>query len=344
MTKFPLDDLTLKKIKRIYITACGTSYHAALSARYLIEESAQLPTIIEPASECGRHQLLVDDTTLAIAVSQSGQSQETLTALELAKQRGATTLALVNSLPSPLAEAADGSLMTLAGQVMSKPSTKAFASQTLVLGLIGLRFAQNRGLYKDLWRQELEDLGRLPELVRHALGVQDSIVSLAKWLNNFSHAFILASGHLLPLAFEGALKLKEVAKLHVEGYSAGEFWHGPLALVSSQTPIILIAFDAESNSASLKLALACKSLGAPVVLISEDGPKKDQNLANLADALLLLPQAPIRLRPLIGVIPFQLLAYHIGRLRGVDVDNSLGELKIDVLLNAETDNAAVLQI
>jgi glucosamine--fructose-6-phosphate aminotransferase (isomerizing) len=249
------------------------------------------------------------------------------------------TVALVNQYPSPLTEAADGSLMTLAGQMFSKSSTKAFTSQTLVLGLIGLRLAQSRGLFKDNWRQELEDLGRSPELVRHALSVQDKTESLAKWLNGFSHAFILASGHLLPMALEGALKLKELAKLHVEGYSAGEFGHGPLALVGEQTPIIMIAFDDEPGSMSFELAMACKSRGAPLLLLSEDGPQKEKALASLADDFLPLPQTPFRLRPLIGVIPLQLLAYHLGCLKGLDVDNPGGRLKNGALSSPEPDNA-----
>jgi glucosamine--fructose-6-phosphate aminotransferase (isomerizing) len=343
LTKAPLDDQSLKRIKRIYITACGTSYHAALTARYIIEELAQLPTVVEPASECGRHHLLIDDSTLAIAVSQSGCSRETLTALEMASRRGATTLALVNQNPSPLAQAADGSLMTLAGQVLSKSSTKAFTSQTLVLWLIGMRFAQSRGLFKDGFRQELDDLTRLPELVRHALGVDDKTVSLAKWLHEFSHAFILASGHLLPMAFEGALKLKEVAKLHVEGYSVGEFGHGPLALVNDQTPIILIAFNDEPTTNNRKLALACKSRGAPLLLISEDGPRKDQSLADLADAFLPLPQAPFRQRPLIGVIPLQLLAYNLGRLKGLNIDDPGGILdRQEIIISEPENNVATL--
>ena len=160
MTKQPLDEVSLKKITKVYLTASGTSFHAALTARYLIEELAELPTVVEQASECGQHQLLVDNTTLAITVSQSGRSKGTLDALELAKKKGAITLALVNEPKSPLAALAQGVVTTLAGRVLTPSSTKAFTSQTLVLGLLAFRLAQARGLNGGKFRDELSELER----------------------------------------------------------------------------------------------------------------------------------------------------------------------------------------
>ncbi|MDR2386504.1 MAG: SIS domain-containing protein, partial [Deltaproteobacteria bacterium] len=324
---------SLKKIKNTYITACGTSYHAALTARYIIEELAQIPTVVEPASECGRHHLLVDESTLAVAVSQSGRSPDTLAALDLAKQRGAQTLAVVNEPDSPLTEAATGTLLTLAGKVHSKASTKAFTSQSLVLALLGLRLAQSRNLLRNQWRQEIESFSRVPEMVREAILKKDlepKVIELAHKLNKQTQVFILARGHLLPMALEGALKLKEVAKIHAEGYLCGEFGHGPLALAGPGTPIIMFSFSDEHEASSLTLALELKARKAPLILITEDGPKKDEGLASLADVFLPLPQAPSRLRPMVAVIPLQLLAYYLGRIRGFDVDHPGGTLSPEV--------------
>ena len=280
MTRHPLDDQSLRKVARPYITACGTSYHAAMPARYIIEELARIPTVAEPASECGRHHMLVDESTLAVAVSQSGRSHDTLAAMEMAKSRGAATLALVNDEGSPLAKLASGSLVTTAGTVCTLSSTKAFTSQTLVLGLMGLRIAQSRGLMREGWREEIENLARIPELVRHALSHEERVLSVAERLAAFEHAFILARGRMLPMALEGALKLKEVGKIHAEGFSTGEFGHGPLALAGPETPVILISFADESEPRCLDLAMELKVRRVPLFLISEDGPGLDPALSS----------------------------------------------------------------
>ncbi|MDR1109356.1 MAG: SIS domain-containing protein [Deltaproteobacteria bacterium] len=333
MSRPPLDDQTLRQIKKTYITACGTSYHAAMTARYIIEELAQIPTVVEPASECGRHHLLVDEATLAVAVSQSGRSLDTLAALDLARRRGAFTLAVVNEPDSPLAEAAMGTLMTLAGKVRSQASTKAFTSQSLVLALLGLRLAQSRSLLRKEWRQEIESFSRIPEMIREALmkrELEPRVAEVARFLAPYSQAFILARGHLLPMALEGALKLKEVARIHAEGYLAGEFGHGPLAMAGPSTPIVMFSFSDEQEADSLALAFELKARSAPLILISEDGPKKDQALASVADFFVPLPQVPSRLRPMVAVIPLQLLAYYLGFLRGLDVDRPGGTLRPDI--------------
>jgi glucosamine--fructose-6-phosphate aminotransferase (isomerizing) len=329
MTRPPLDELTLKKVQKVYLTACGTSFHAAMTARYLLEELAEIPTVVEQASECGQHQLLVDNNTLAVSVSQSGKSKETLMALDLAKKKGAITLALVNDTQSPLATNARGFISTLAGRVLTPSSTKAFTSQTLVLGLLAFRLAQVRGLLKDTFREEIQQFERVAETVRHALSLCDSqIGEVATMLLNYHHLFILAKGHLLPMVYEGALKLKEVAKFHAEAYSAGEFGHGPLAMTSPATPIILMAFNDQHNGALsyTDLTYELKSRGAPLILITEDGPRKNIALLKTADCAILLPPVPPRLRPLVALIPLQLLACRLGLLRGHDVDHPGGLL------------------
>jgi glucosamine--fructose-6-phosphate aminotransferase (isomerizing) len=329
MTRSPLDEVSLKKIRKVYLTACGTSFHAALTARYLLEELAEIPTVVEPASECGQHQLLVDNNTLAVAVSQSGRSKETLLALDMAKKKGAITLALVNDAQSPLVKSARGFITTLAGRVLTPSSTKAFTSQTLVLGLMAFRIAQVRGLLKDSFREEIQQFERVAETVRHALSqCEKQIDKVANMLLNYHHLFILAKGHLMPMVYEGALKLKEVAKFHAEGYSAGEFGHGPLAMASPGTPIILMAFNDQHNGALSysDLTYELKSRGAPLILITEDGPRKNLTLLKSADCAILLPPVPPRLRSLVALIPLQLLACRLGILKGEDVDRPGGNL------------------
>ncbi|MDR2459433.1 MAG: SIS domain-containing protein [Deltaproteobacteria bacterium] len=329
MTRAPLDNATLKKIQKVYLTGCGTSFHAAMTARYLLEELAEIPTVVEPASECGQHQLLVDNNTLAVSVSQSGRSKETITALELAKKKGAITLALVNEAKSPLAKSAQGYITTLAGRVLTPSSTKAFTSQTLVLGLLAFRIAQVRGLLKDSFREEIQQFERVAETVRHALSLcQEQIPVVSAKLLNYAHLFILAKGHLLPMVYEGALKLKEVAKFHAEGYSAGEFGHGPLALASPSTPVILMAFSDRHNGelSYQDLTYELKKRGAPLILITEDGPRKNVALLKLADCAILLPPVPPRLLPLVALSPLQLLACRLGILKGEDVDHPGGNL------------------
>jgi glucosamine--fructose-6-phosphate aminotransferase (isomerizing) len=329
MNRPPLDDQALREVQNVLITACGTSYHAGLCARYVVEELAQIPTVVEPASECGRHHLLVDRSTLAIGVSQSGRSPDTLEALELASRRGASTLAVVNDADSPLAALAAGSLLTLAGKTFSMSSTKAFTSQLLVLALLGLRLAQSRGLPREQWRREVDCFSALPELFRAALmrgGLESKVKDLAGLLGGYRGCFILGRGHLHPMALEGALKLKEVAKIHSEGYLVGEFGHGPLALASPETPVIMFSFSDENDPNALPLAAELKRRGVPLVLISDGGPNKDQAIASLADHFLPLPTAPARLRPMIAVIPLQLLACHLGVLKGLDVDRPGGAL------------------
>ncbi|MDR1079430.1 MAG: SIS domain-containing protein [Deltaproteobacteria bacterium] len=330
MTRPPLDDAGIARISKIYLTACGTSFHAALSARYLLEELAEIPTVVEQASESGQHQLLVDAGTLAVAVSQSGRSRETLEALTRARRKGAATLALVNDGDSPLAKAADGCVTTLAGRVTPHSSTKAFTSQSLVLGLMAFRIARARGLLKDTFQEEIQPFGRIAETVRGALvKCLDQVDPAARLLSAHSHLFILAKGSLLPMVYEGALKFKEIARFHAEGYSAGEFGHGPLALVGPETPVALMAFSDHHNGHGSFTALAREltGRGAPLIVFAEDGPRKDPELLKTADCAILLPPAPPRLRPLAALAPLQLLACALGCLRGLDVDRPGGLLE-----------------
>jgi glucosamine--fructose-6-phosphate aminotransferase (isomerizing) len=227
-----------------------------------------------------------------------------------------------------LAALAQGYITTLAGRVLTPSSTKAFTSQTLVLGLLAFRLAQARGLGKDNFRDELQKLERLPETVRRAVTLsEEQIGEIAVRLLDFQHLFILASGNLLPMVFEGGLKLKEVARFFAEGASAGEFGHGPLAMAGPKTPVILLSFnDQENVSVHKDLALELKKRGSPLIIVTEDGPLKNTGLLTLADHSILLPQAPPRFRPHVALIPLQLLASRVGQLKGLDVDHPGGLL------------------
>jgi glucosamine--fructose-6-phosphate aminotransferase (isomerizing) len=270
----------------------------------------------------------VDKGTLAISVSQSGRSKGTLEALEMAKRKGAVTLALVNEPKSPLAARAQGFITTLAGRVLTPSSTKAFTSQTLVLGLLAFRLAQARGRARDSFRDELHELERLPETVRRAItSSEGKVEAIARFLLGYERLFILASGSLLPMVYEGGLKLKEVARHFAEGASAGEFGHGPLAMAGPKTPVMLLAFNDQSNGGVHKdLSAELKRRGSPLIIVTEDGPLKNTSLLSLADHSVLLPQSPPRFRPQVALIPLQLLACSLGLLKGLDVDHPGGLL------------------
>ena len=307
----------LQRIRRIVLTGCGTSWHAALVGEYLIEQFARLPVEVEYASELRYRNPPIDEGTLLFAITQSGETADTLAALREMKRKGHPTLAICNVVGSTIAQEADGGIYLYAGPEIGVASTKAFTSQCMVLALLALYFGRLRHMSYEEGMAYIEQLERLPELIRQALAVDTAVRDVAKKYCD-AHTFLyLGRQYNFPVALEGALKLKEISYIHAEGYPAAEMKHGPIALVDSSTPsVFLIPQGAVYDKVVLNLE-EIKARGGPVIAISSCG---DSRVAEIADDVIELPPAPDFLQPILASIPLQLLAYHVAVLRGCDVD------------------------
>ena len=307
----------LQRIRRIVLTGCGTSWHAALVGEYLIEQFARLPVEVEYASELRYRNPPIDEGTLLFAITQSGETADTLAALREMKRKGHPTLAICNVVGSTIAQEADGGIYLYAGPEIGVASTKAFTSQCMVLALLALYFGRLRHMSYEEGLTYIEQLERLPELLRQALAVDTVVRDVAKKYCD-AHTFLyLGRQYNFPVALEGALKLKEISYIHAEGYPAAEMKHGPIALVDASTPsVFLIPQGAVYDKVLLNLE-EIKARGGPVIAISSSG---DSRVAEIADDVIELPPAPDFLQPIVASIPLQLLAYHVAVLRGCDVD------------------------
>jgi len=307
----------LQRVKRIVLTGCGTSWHAALVGEYLIEQFARLPVEVEYASELRYRNPPIDEGTLLFAITQSGETADTLAALREMKRKGHPTLAICNVVGSTIAQEADGGIYLYAGPEIGVASTKAFTSQCMVLALLALYFGRLRHMSYEEGLAYIEQLEQLPSLIRQALAVDDAIRDVAKKYCD-AHTFLyLGRQYNFPVALEGALKLKEISYIHAEGYPAAEMKHGPIALVDSSTPsVFLIPQGAVYDKVVLNLE-EIKARGGPVIAISSSG---DSRVAQIADDVIELPPAADFLQPIVASIPLQLLAYHVAVQRGCDVD------------------------
>ena len=310
----PLDSKTLENLAEVHIVASGASFHAGLLGRSFIVELAELPVFVHPASEYTWNEKFWNEKTLVLAISQSGLNAQAILALRAAKERGAPTLGLANVHPSPLTEESLGHLLTLAGKERSVISTKAFTSQVLVLILLAARLAQARGRNKEKVQEVLDDLSWVPEMVRYALAQEDTIKKMAPKLQEVIGLFCLARGRHIPIAREGALKFKEMSHLQAEPYVAGEALYGPLSVIGEKIPVILLAPEKESPRENLLLAEDLKDYQTPLYIFTE---ASNQKLIALADDFVPLISAPELLSPLLAAVPFQLLAYHVGLLKGL---------------------------
>lgn len=304
-------------LRRLQIVACGTSYHAGLVGRYLIESLAHLPVEVEIASEYRYRKPLIEEGTLFISITQSGETADTLAAQREAKRRGARTLTLCNVKGSTAAREADYVLYTKAGPEIGVASTKAFTAQMAVLYLLAVDLGVHRGV---LDREEantlIAHLSGIPALIQAVLGQGSAIESLARTIVNAKDLLYLGRGLNYPIALEGALKLKEISYLHAEGYAAGEMKHGPIALIEKGVPVIVVAPDDDLFEKVLSNIEEAKARGGRVLAVT-DAPGV---LLSKADAVIEIPSVPPLLSPFLTVIPLQLLAYHVARLRGCDVD------------------------
>jgi glucosamine--fructose-6-phosphate aminotransferase (isomerizing) len=323
LEEMKLDAATLAGIERVVILACGTSWHSGLVGKFLIEELAQVPVEVDYGSEFRYRRPIVNDRTLAIAITQSGETADTLGALREARQRGAKSVAICNVVGSMATREADGTVYTHAGPEIGVASTKAFTSQLVALHLLALAFGQARGaLACEDAKKLIAALDRLPLDIEQALKLDPAIAKLARKLKSRRDFLYLGRGINYPIALEGALKLKEISYIHAEGYPAGEMKHGPIALVDDKLPVVAIAADDGVFEKVLGNIQEAKARGGQIVVITS-ASKKDafaEILTRGRDVVLAVPDAHPLITPVLMVVPLQLLAYHIAVARDCDVD------------------------
>ncbi len=303
---------------RIIIIACGTSWHAGLVGEYLIEDLARIPVEVEYASEFRYRNPIITEKDLVIAISQSGETADTLAAIELAKSKGATIFGICNVVGSSIPRATHAGSYTHAGPEIGVASTKAFTAQVTVLTLMALVFAHRKGtISESKYHQLLLGLDQIPSKVEELLKMDEQIKyisSIYKEANNFLY---LGRSYNFPIALEGALKLKEISYIHAEGYPAAEMKHGPIALIDENMPVVVIAPNKGAYEKILSNVQEVKARGGKIIAIVTQG---DKDVASLADHVIEIPETEEELTPLITVIPLQLLAYHIAIMRGCNVD------------------------
>src|SRR6516164_2004865 len=312
-----LDSQQLRRAERLILTACGTSYHAALVGEYLFEEFARIPVEVEYASEFRYRNPPIDRNTIVLAITQSGETADTLAALRESKRKGHPTLALCNVVGSSIAREADGGVFLHAGPEVGVASTKAFTSQVTVLTMLALYFGRMRHLSSLQGARMLEELRAMPDAIRRTLACHDQVRRIAKRYYQVRNCLYLGRQYLYPVALEGALKLKEISYIHAEGYPAAEMKHGPIALVDGETPSVFLIPRGPVYEKVMSNLEEIKARGGPVIAIACEG---DEEVAAIADDVIYVPDVPEYLQPLVAVIPLQLLASHIALLRGCDVD------------------------
>jgi glucosamine--fructose-6-phosphate aminotransferase (isomerizing) len=312
-----LSDEELKSIDRIIITACGTSWHAGLIGEYMLEELARIPVEVEYASEFRYRNPILDQKTLVIAISQSGETADTLAAVREAKRRGARTIGLVNVVGSTVAREVGGGLYLRAGPEVGVASTKAFSCQVVALALVALRLARLRSMSIIQGREFIESLRTLPGLIQRVLDRAPEAEQLADVFNGTHNALYLGRGVNFPAALEGALKLKEISYIHAEGYPAAEMKHGPIALIDENMPVVFIAPKDAVHSKIVSNIEEVKARGGRVIALVTEG---DTEIARLADLTFPIPETHDLLTPVLTSVPLQLLAYHVAVRRGCNVD------------------------
>ena len=305
------------RVTRIVILACGTSWHAGLVGRHVIEELAGIPVDVEYASEYRYRRIVQPPGTLAVAISQSGETADTLEALRTARSAGSRVLGIVNVVGSTIAREADGGIYLHAGPEIGVASTKAFTSQLVALTLLGLYLGRRRGLDAAAGRALVEELDALPDLVAQALAQDAEVDDLAAQFVDSPNALYLGRGVNYPVALEGALKLKEISYIHAEGYPAAEMKHGPIALIDENMPVVFVAPRDPVFAKVVSTMQEMKARGGRILAVTTQG---NADLRGLVDHELRVPATAPLLTPVLTVIPLQLLAYHIAARRGCDVD------------------------
>jgi len=304
--------------KRFIMAACGTSWHAALIGEYLFEELARIPVEVEYASELRYRNPIINKDDVVIALSQSGETADTLAALEMAKDKGALIYGIVNAVGSSIARITDSGSYIHAGPEIGVASTKAFTGQVTALALMAIYMGYKKGsIPKSYYHQLLKGLEEIPQKVQEALECNDQIKKLATKFINTRHTLYLGRGYNFPAALEGALKLKEISYIHAEGYPAAEMKHGPIALIDENMPVVVIATN---KSAYEKIVSNIQEVKARKGIVIAIVTKGDEEISKIADYTIEIPDTEEPLTPLLSVIPLQLLSYHIALVRGCNVD------------------------
>jgi len=307
-----------KNINKIVLTACGTASHAGMVGRILIERIARIPAVMEIASEFRYSDPIVDEHTTVIAISQSGETADTLAAMEEARKKGSTIWSIVNAIGSQAMRVADGYISMQTGPEIGVASTKAFTAPLVDLYMLAVLLADQRGTLPVKERQRLvKDLSLVPELAGRCLDRESEVEETAALLKDSRDMLYLGRGINMPIAYEGALKLKEISYIHAEAYPAGEMKHGPIALIDKDMPVLAIATRDPWYEKMISQIEQAKARGGIVIAVATEG---DERVKDLVDRVLWVPETPWMLSPVITAIPLQILAYHIASMRGLDVD------------------------
>ena len=303
---------------RLIIISCGTSWHAGLIGEYLIEEYAKIPVEVEYASEFRYRKPVIRKDDIVLAISQSGETADTLAAVEMAKEAGATIIGICNVTGSTLSRVTEAGVYTHAGTEIGVASTKAFSAQVTVLIMLALKLAYLKGEIEETeYKNLIDELAAIPEKLKSILDDNDHIRSIAEKYKDSVNALFLGRGYLFPVALEGALKLKEISYIHAEGYPAGEMKHGPIALIDNNLPVIVVAPQDDYYEKILSNIREVKARQGNVITIVTEG---DVKLKELSDDVITIPKSHPVMTPLLTVIPLQLLAYHTALMRGCNVD------------------------
>jgi glutamine---fructose-6-phosphate transaminase (isomerizing) len=307
----------LRRAQRIIFTACGTSWHSALVGEYIIEQLAGIPVEVEYASEFRYRNPVITPDDVVVAISQSGETADTLAAIREAKLKGATVLGLVNVVGSSIARETDAGIYLHAGPEIGVASTKAFTSQLAAIMLLALHLGRTRRLSQREGMDIAQALERIPEHIKHILLQAEHIKSIASEYHNASNVLYLGRGYHFPVALEGALKLKEISYIHAEGYPAAEMKHGPIALIDADMPVVVIATQDEIYDKVISNIQEVRARNGKIIAIASEG---DTRIAEFAEHVIYIPNTLPMLSPVLSVIPLQLLAYYVAVLRGCNVD------------------------
>ncbi len=310
----------LTRTKRLILTACGTAFHAGLVGEFLFEQLARIPTETEYASEFRYRNPIIEDGTVVISISQSGETADTLAAVEQAKERGATALGVVNVVGSSIARTTDAGIYLHVGPEIGVASTKAFTAQVAVLTMLAIELARRRHISSDEAVRYIDELSRIPDKISRILEQSDHIKEIASANIDKNNWLFLGRGFNYPVALEGALKLKEISYIHAEGLPAAEMKHGPIALIVKDMPVVFIATAGPQYDKIMGNIAEVRARGGKIIVVATQGDENIKSALGRTDHLISIPDAPELLQPMLTVVPLQLLAYHAAVLRGHDVD------------------------